>query len=157
MAARPALLRSRTAMKALIALLIATTFVVSSGCAKQDWIDRTLVTVDVTGTWTGSVVSPDGQPMISSEVRLELQQKGSRAIGSFLAPVLGTLTRGSMPIEGSVAGDVFTFKDARGSLSAELAVSGDEMRGGGMVGSGRSVTFNLRRVDASPPQTLPPR
>jgi hypothetical protein len=138
-------------------LLIAATLLFGSGCAKSDWIDRTLVTVDVTGTWSGSVVSPDGQPMISSEVRFELQQKGSRVLGSVQALGFGTMTRGSMPIEGSVGGDVFTFKEARGSLAGELAVSEDEMRGQGTVGGGRSVTFNLRRVDASPPQTLPPR
>ena len=49
--ARP-LLRSLTAMKALIGVLLATV-VTGSGCAKTDWIDRTLVTVDVTGRWTG--------------------------------------------------------------------------------------------------------
>ena len=42
-------------MKRLIGLLIATTLEIGSGCAKPDWIDGTLVTVDVTGTWTGSV------------------------------------------------------------------------------------------------------
>jgi hypothetical protein len=37
-------------MKAIVGALIAVaTLVVGSGCAKQDWIDRTLVTVDVTG------------------------------------------------------------------------------------------------------------
>ena len=41
-------------MKTLIGLLVATTLAIGSGCVKQDWIDRTLVTVDVTGTWVGS-------------------------------------------------------------------------------------------------------
>jgi hypothetical protein len=44
-------------MRALIGLLIATTLVIGSGCAKQDWIDRTLVTVDVTGTWFGTMMA----------------------------------------------------------------------------------------------------
>ena len=51
MAARLLLPRSRTVMTALIGLLIAMTLALGSGCAKQDWIDRTLVTVDVTGGW----------------------------------------------------------------------------------------------------------
>ena len=55
MAARPLLPRPHAAMKRLMGLLIPTTLEISSGCAKPDWIDRTLVTVDVTGTWTGSV------------------------------------------------------------------------------------------------------
>jgi len=143
-------------MRPVVLVLLATMLVCASGCAKQDWIDRMLVTVDVTGTWTGSVVSPDGQPRISSEVRLELQQNGSKVIGSFLAPPVGTSLRGSIPIEGSIASDVFTFKDVRGSFSGELAVSGDEMRGHGTVENGRPVTFTLRRGDSSSPPS-PPR
>jgi hypothetical protein len=37
-------------MKAIVGLLVVVALVFGSGCAKQDWIDRTLVTVDVTGT-----------------------------------------------------------------------------------------------------------
>ena len=33
-----------------LALLLTT----SLGCAEKDWIDRTLVTADVTGTWQGT-------------------------------------------------------------------------------------------------------
>ena len=29
-----------------------------SGCARPDWIEQTLVTVDVTGTWEGFVAGP---------------------------------------------------------------------------------------------------
>ena len=39
-------------MRAMWAL-VATALVLGSGCVKQDWIDRTLVTVDVTGNWHG--------------------------------------------------------------------------------------------------------
>jgi hypothetical protein len=42
-------------MKALVGILITATLVFSTGCAKTDWIDRTLVTVDVTGAWSGIV------------------------------------------------------------------------------------------------------
>jgi len=34
-----------------IALVLMVTFAMGSGCAKPDWIQQTLVTVDVTGTW----------------------------------------------------------------------------------------------------------
>ena len=38
-------------MKTFAGLLLATLLAMSGGCAKQDWIDRTLVRVGVTGTW----------------------------------------------------------------------------------------------------------
>ena len=38
-------------MKAIVGVLIAATLAVGFGCARSDWIDRTLVTVDVTGIW----------------------------------------------------------------------------------------------------------
>jgi hypothetical protein len=142
-------------MRVVTRVLVAATLVFGLGCAKTDWIDRTLLTETVAGAWTGSMVTPGGQPMISQEVRLELQQKGPKVIGSFRG-TYGADLRGSLPLEGSVAGDVFTFKDERGSISGELTVSGDEMRGRGIVGSNRPVTFSLRRVDdASPPSTAP--
>jgi hypothetical protein len=58
MAARPVLplAISVTGMKTLAAMSIAATLLVGVGCAKTDWIDRTLVTVDVTGTWSGTPV-----------------------------------------------------------------------------------------------------
>jgi len=37
-------------MKPIVCLLIAATLPFGDGCAKPDWIDRTLVTEDVTGT-----------------------------------------------------------------------------------------------------------
>jgi hypothetical protein len=37
-------------------LLLAASMILASGCADKDWIDRTLVTVDVTGTWNGALV-----------------------------------------------------------------------------------------------------
>ena len=35
--------------------VIAAALVFASGCAQTDWIDRTLVTVDVTGSWYGTI------------------------------------------------------------------------------------------------------
>jgi hypothetical protein len=42
-------------MRTLAGLLLTTLLTLNAGCAQKDWIDRTLVTVDVTGNWSGSV------------------------------------------------------------------------------------------------------
>ena len=98
-----------------------------SGCTRPpDWIERTLVTVDVTGTWNGasSVRVSAGYPT----VWLELQQAGPKAKGSTRAS-LGGSTLAAGPIEGTIAGDVFTFRQTNGPVTGELTVSGDEMSG----------------------------
>jgi hypothetical protein len=65
-------------MKTLAGLLVATLLTVSTGCARTDWIDRTLVTVDVTGTWFGTTM---GTEQVRDFV-LELKQEGSTVTGS---------------------------------------------------------------------------
>jgi hypothetical protein len=116
-----------------------------SGCARPDWIQQTLVTVDVTGTWLGR----------GDSLELKLEQQGSKVTGSIV--VIGAqyfVPRISGPIDGSVAGDVFRFKQTGGSdvrFEGEMTVSGDEM-----TGNVRSVHFTrgqatLRRVDSSRP------
>ena len=68
------------------------------------------------------------------------------------------MSRGSsFPIDGSVANDVFTFTDARTSMTGELTVDGDEMKGNGLVGNSRRVTITLRRVEVPTPTSSPPR
>jgi hypothetical protein len=94
--------------------------------------------------------------MVSEAVRLELQQKGPKVTGYVRGIGVGSR---STTIEGSIAGDVFKFSNERGTLTGELTVNGDEMRGQGSwvaIGS-RSVTFNLRRVDAATSPSAPPR
>jgi hypothetical protein len=149
--------RSYTAMKVLIALLIATTLALGSGCAKQDWIERTLVTVDVTGSW--SIVDGFGKG-----TSFDLEQQGSMVKGS-----IGDAERSatstfyvSGPITGTVTGDVFRFASARGDVMGELTVSGDEMTGtmsraGGGAHGGGARPISLRRVDPSSPPASPPR
>ena len=156
MAARPLLPRPRTAMKALIGLLIAATLVIGSGCAKADWIDRTLVTVDVTGVWTGSHTgASSGALLILENVVLDLTQHGSTVKGFLLVRGAGS-QRESGPVEGTVAGDLFRFRSARGGLEGELTVNGDEMTGVTSSLSGR-VPMSFRRVDPSSLPALPPR
>src|SRR5882672_2471257 len=127
----------------LIALLI-----VVSGCARPDWIQRTLVTVDVTGTWEGAATRT-GQ----GAFQLILEQQGSQVKGllrNFRAACANVVG----PIEGTVAGDVFSFKQTNGPITGELTVSGDEMSGGGSGCSGR-IQLTLRRVNTSSSPTSP--
>ncbi len=157
MAARPLLLRPRTAMKTLIGLLTATTLVIGSGCAKSDWIDRTLVTVDVTGTWSGSTAGGGGTP--SRELLFELEQQGSTVKG--LMRFVGnsgaqpTVRVASGPINGTVAGDVFRFTQENSGVEGELTVSGEEVNG--RISLANPARIYLRRVDSSSPPSSPPR
>jgi|SRR5215813_11614499 len=63
----------------LVALLL-----LGASCAKQDWIDRTLVTVDVTGTWHGTTTGPGTSVAESGtqELWLDLEQAGSKVTGA---------------------------------------------------------------------------
>src|SRR3989442_7500459 len=130
-------------MRTLAGLLLATLLTVSAGCAQPDWIDRTLVTVDVTGTWEGSAAGK------GLSLRLELEQEGLTVKGFVryrgVNPLPGGRTGG--PIDGTVAGDVFRFRDSRGSVEGELTVSGDEMTG--LVSYSGQRLLSLRRVDPS--------
>jgi len=112
-------------MKSLwVAIVVA--FVLASACARQDWIDRTLVTENVTGVWSGSTEGSVGRPPI----QLELRQQGAKVTGVMKVSPVGSASFGSsLPIEGSLAGDVFTFRDQRGVYSGELTVGGDDMVG----------------------------
>jgi hypothetical protein len=138
-------------MKALFRLLIATTLVIGSGCAKQDWIDRTLVTENVTGTWEGTWFT-------GFRLLFELEQQGSTVKGSVRFTAGSSQNPQGMrpgPLEGTVAGDVFRFRQTNGHMQGELTVSGDEMTGQMSLGSSRPVS--LRRVDPSSPAASPPR
>ena len=136
-------------MKLIVGLLVVAAVAVDSGCAKQDWIDRTLVTVDVTGTWQGStenawvelVLEQQGGPRVKGS----MQVKGAKNMGNTISGL----------IDGNVAGDVLSFKDSRGHLEGEMTVSGNELDGRvSFFGSSRPII--LRRIDSSsPPGSLP--
>ena len=133
-------------MRLLARLLLGISVVLLMGCAQKDWIDRTLVTESVHGVWEGSMASSSGQPFIRDDIRLELEQKGRNVTGLLRHQLIIAGPRGTTPIEGSMAGDQFTFQDLRGTLTGELTVGGDEMTGQGMAGP-RAVTYSLRRID----------
>jgi hypothetical protein len=137
-------------MLPLLALLVVVT-----GCARSDWIDRTLVTVDVTGIWEGSP-----SRTISGAFRFSLEQQDSQVKGSIRitgnSTCYGALTAMG-PIEGTVAGDVFTFKQTNPSttgVAGQMTVSGDEMSGGGSDACGQ-FRLTLRRVNAASGLTSP--
>jgi len=145
-------------MTIIAGVLIAAVLAFGSGCARSDWIDRTLVTVDVTGVWQGSMNSWDGQPAINEEVSFELKQQGPNVTGYFKTSGRWSSgsTRASGPIEGRVSGDVFRFRRTEGPHTGELTVSGEEMKGQVTVTS-RPLAIFVRRSDSSSPPGSPTR
>jgi len=128
-------------------MLVAALLACASSCAKPDWIEQTLVTADVTGVWVGSVARGN---YLSSEIRLELEQQGPKVTG-YLRVNPPHIQYGFVdgPVEGTVTGDVFTFRQTNGVLLGETTVNGDEMRI--IMTAGTRVQTVLRRVDSSAP------
>jgi hypothetical protein len=113
-------------MKTIALLILVAVLTCGVGCAKSDWIQQTLVTADVTGVWIGSVARGN---YLSSEVRLELEQQGPKVTGYLrVNPPHIQYRFVDGPVEGTVTGDVFTFRQTNGILLGETTVNGDEMR-----------------------------
>jgi len=131
-------------MRAIRAMLMVAVLATGSSCARPDWIEQTLVTVDVTGVWYGTEQGQSAN--VNFALWLDLQQEGPKAKG--YAKVEGGWTN-SGPVEGTIAGDVFSFRrsDLGPVLQGELTVSGDEMTGNVTLG-GHRIT-RLRRVGPS--------
>jgi len=146
----------RIMMRTITWVLIAAALAFGYGCASSDWIDRTLVTVDVTGTSYGTFPGSG-----SSDVLFELRQQGSTVKGYIRFS--GRSSSSSGPIAGTVAGDVFRFKNPRGSVEGELTVSGDEMNGRASIAGTSSAAgtgdlgLSLRRVQSGSRPSSPPR
>jgi hypothetical protein len=136
-------------MRTIAWILTAAALAIGSGCATPpDWIERTLVTVDVTGQWYGSLKGVGGGGGVT-EFWLDLQQAGPKAKGSTRAHNLGGMGLVlSGPIEGTIAGDVLTFRQTNGPVTGELTVSGDEMKG--EILQPRRFPIVLRRVGSPP-------
>jgi hypothetical protein len=136
--------------------LIAAVLFLSPGCVKQpDWIESTLVTVDVTGVWEGTAPSPTlTRGGVATRAYFDLEQEGPQVKGKFQ---LGFAPYGrfSGPLEGRVGGDVFHFRviGGQGEISTgEVTVNGDEMEGTLTIPAdigGQTMRVLLRR-SASP-------
>ncbi len=123
-------------MRTLCALTIGLAMVIASGCAQRaDWIQETLVTVDVTGVWKGTAHPTVG---VGGNMEMSLKQRGPKVTGEY------RLRIGTGPIEGTVSGDVFTFSHANGLIRGEATVDGDEMSGKGVARGFSNGDFKLR-------------
>ena len=111
-------------MRAIWAFLAAA-LVFATGCAQKDWIDRTLVTEDVSGVWTGKAFIAHAVTGLIVDVRLELEQQGPKVKG-FIRPSGSIPWRrldpspATGPIEGTVAGDRFEFREVNGHITGQL-------------------------------------
>jgi hypothetical protein len=136
-------------------LLMAAALAAGSSCARPDWIERTLVTVDVTGVWSG--VMARGSGPTSFEITIDLKQEGPKVTG-FLKwagfSYSGIYEDLPGPVEGTVSGDRFEFKRINGSFSSAVTVAGDEMTGQAKMSVGLGSIL-LRRVDSSPRPSSP--
>jgi hypothetical protein len=127
-------------------MILAVAVVCGSGCARSDWIDRTLVTVDVTGTWEGSGSTSQG----TSWLQFNLAQQGSQVKGTVKG--MG-MNRSAGQLTGTVAGDVFTFRLTDVPFTGEMSVSGDEMTGPATIPVSYSRgRLTLRRVSPGSPK-----
>ncbi|HEU5153366.1 MAG TPA: hypothetical protein VFU03_01400 [Gemmatimonadales bacterium] len=66
-------------MNNIVCILIAATLAIGSGCARPDWIESTLVTVDLTGVWQGTFTREGAYG--PGNITLTLQQGGSKVRG----------------------------------------------------------------------------
>jgi len=131
--------------RTLTGVLLVLAIVSAIGCAQKDWIDRTLVTEDVSGSWYGTMIGPTGG---REDIRLTLKQEGGKVTGEFrTSGRVASWITSEGALEGTVSGDVFKFVDARRTLTGELTASGDEMHG--VIGRYRA---EVRRVEPSAPR-----
>jgi len=134
-------------MTTIARVILVAVLACASGCARPDWIQDTLVTVDVTGTWVRSE---------GALIELKLEQQGAKVTGSMLWRGGGVTASGALSgaVEGTVAGDVFRFRQTSGTnlaVNGEMTVSGDEMTGYMVsLAAGRTPTL-LRRVNSPAP------
>ncbi len=130
--------------KALLVLLAAVA-TLACGCARPDWIQSTLVTVDVSGTWVGTVTYTAGY-YNRGDATLTLQQKGTKVTGSVEIAKTSALLHVDEEITGTVNGDVLRARSTSGRVQVELTVAGSEMAGPGSAFGGRAQ-FVLRQKD----------
>ena len=124
-------------------VVIGVPLVHASGCAQKDWIDRTLVTVDVTGVWEGTQMGTG----FSWGIELDLKQDGAKVTG-WLTGIRNTggTAESPIPIVGTVSGDTFSFHEVSGQpLRVQAQVNGDEMTGSGSRLSTWTIALHRRQ------------
>ena len=113
----------------------------AAGCAqKSDWIEGTLVTVDVSGVWTGTAVPFRAGAAgfgVPGEMELTLAQRGPKVTGEC------RIRSTKVTIDGTIRGDVLSFAAPGGRMHAQATVDGDEMSGEG-VGPQNFGQFTLK-------------
>jgi len=130
-------------------MLVAVVLVLAPACAKKsDWIEQTLVTVDVTGTWERV---GGGQP-----ISFVLKQQGPKVSGFFKSEGYNQIGAWK-PTDGTVAGDVFSFRVRDGFLMGDMTVTGEEMSGHvqSFVAGGGSQKFVLTLQRRNSSSSLP--
>ena len=116
----------------------------AEGCAsRHDWIEATLVTVDVSGVWSGEAP----HPTLFVPFVLELTQEGPKVTGNMR--ISGYFGGYGGPVEGRVTGDLFQFKQLNNPMYGEATVDGDEMKG--VLRWWNLGQFTLRRAERSQP------
>ena len=128
-------------MNTITRVMLVAVLAFGSGCAKPDWIEQTLVTVDVTGTWRGSA-GRGGSAYSGGDVELTLQQSGTKVTGRFRGA-----EGGDVPIEGTVSGDRLTVSVSGSArpFKADLQVRGDDMIGSAATSAGITSWYLSRQ------------
>ena len=105
-------------------ILVPMLLLSAAGCARPDWIQQTLVTVDVAGRWTGKWSGAGG----GGDFGMTLQQDGPKATGKI--ELTGWDAHNwNGPIAGTLRGDVLSFRTWNGRVRGELIAADDEMSG----------------------------
>jgi hypothetical protein len=113
-------------MKARRWLQVGLVLLFASGCAQRsDWVESTLVTVDVTGRWTGQWFGSGG----GGDFAMTLRQTGPKATGDLERSGAADAHNWNGTIVGTVRGDTLSFGLLDGRLQGEVIVAGDEMSG----------------------------
>jgi len=120
----------------LRATLLVLLVLVGSGCAPTE-VDRTPSAADVTGQWSGGWKRGSG----SGSATLRLQQTGSKVVGEISIPGFASL---SGQLEGSIAGNHFSYHLLNGHGGGEMTINGDEMSGYG-TSTGSQVMFQRQK------------
>ena len=131
-----------TFSRTMASLILVLPVLGGAACARRDWIDQTLVTVDVTGIWEGNVHSTTGPG--GGGLELTLQQKGAQVVGTSRGSGGGS-TYNIGTIEGTVRGDTLKFQDKRTAFTGEHQVSGGDMAASGAVPGWGAVSITLHR------------